>query len=150
VQEEQMAKHEDDNEWVAVAAMLARFVESWNQADGAAYGESYWSDAELVDPSGQVWTGRAAIAQMHVDLWGNIFKGSRIGATVRGRRRLGPDVLLVDLDLDLRDVHQSPPGGHADAHGVIRSHLKHILTQRQGTWRILSAQNTFVTPGLTQ
>ena len=129
---------------------LHGFVESWNQADGAAYGDGYWPDAELVDPAGEVWTGRAAIAQSHVDLWGGIFKGSRIGGTVRGMRRLGPDVLLVDLDLELRGFRQRPPGGQADVQGVIRTHLKHILVQRQGSWRILCAQNTFVTPGPTQ
>ena len=37
---------------VAAQAMVARFVDSWNKADGAAYGENYWPDAELVDPSG--------------------------------------------------------------------------------------------------
>src|SRR5437762_2697624 len=125
-----MAQHEGD-EPAAAEAMRNRFVESWNQADGAAYGDGYWPDAELVDPSGQVWTGRAEIARMHVALWDGIFKGSRIGATIRARRRLAPDVLLVDLDVDLRDVQQSPPGGHADAHGVIRAHLKHILARRQ-------------------
>ena len=30
-------------------AMRTRFVESWNQADRAAYGDGYWLDAELVD-----------------------------------------------------------------------------------------------------
>jgi uncharacterized protein (TIGR02246 family) len=143
-----MAQHEDKDR-AAAEAMRTRFIESWNHADGAAYGDGYWPDAELVDPTGQVWTGRAAIAQMHVDLWGGIFKGSRIGATVRTMRKLGPDVLLVDLDLELRDFQQRPPGSQADTCGVIRSHLKHILMQRQGFWRILSAQNTFVTPGPT-
>lgn len=144
-----MAQYEND-EQAAAEDMLTRFVASWNQADGAAYGDGYWPDAELVDPSGHVWKGRAAIARMHVDLWDGIFKGSRIEATVRARSRLGPDILLVDLDVALSDVHQCPPGCHADAHGVIRSHLKHILAHRQGGWRILSAQNTFITTSPTR
>jgi uncharacterized protein (TIGR02246 family) len=144
-----MAQHEDEDR-AAAEAMRTRFVESWNQADCAAFGDGYWPDAELVDPSGCVWTGGAAITQTHVDLWGSIFKGSRIGATVRTMRKLGPDILLVDLDVELRDFQQCPPGGQADARGVIRAHLKQIITQRQGFWRILSAQNTFVTPGPTR
>jgi uncharacterized protein (TIGR02246 family) len=144
-----MAQYEDDERAVA-EAMLTRFVESWNQADGAAYGDGYWPDAELVDPLGQVWTGRAAITQTHLDLWDGIFKGSRIGGTIRTRRRLGPDALLVDLDLELSGAHECPPGIPADVHGVIRTHLKHILAQDQGVWRIMWAQNTFVTPDLTR
>lgn len=59
----------DDEERVAADSMARRFVDSWNPADGTAYGEGYWPDAELVDPTGTIWKGRAAIAQTHVDLW---------------------------------------------------------------------------------
>src|SRR5690349_21080064 len=38
----------------AAEAMLTRFVDSWNAADGLAYGEGYWDDAELVGPSGSI------------------------------------------------------------------------------------------------
>jgi hypothetical protein len=44
----------------AANAMISRFVESWNKADGAACGEGYWTDAELVDPTGKIWNGRVA------------------------------------------------------------------------------------------
>ncbi len=37
-----------DNETKAAAdAMVKRFADSWNHADGAAYGENYWPEAEL-------------------------------------------------------------------------------------------------------
>ncbi len=36
----------------AAQAMVNRFADSWNRADGAAYGENYWPEAELVDPAG--------------------------------------------------------------------------------------------------
>jgi uncharacterized protein (TIGR02246 family) len=134
-----------DEEATSVAeAMVTRFVASWNAADGVGYGEGYWPDAELVDPSGQVWTGRSAIAGMHVDLWAGNFKGSRISGRIRRIQRLGPDFLIVDVDLELANIQGLPPGGLADDAGVIRTHLKHILTKRDGVWRILSAQNTFI------
>lgn len=133
-------------ERAAADSMVGRFVDSWNRADGTAYGEGYWPDAELVDPTGKVWKGRAAIAQMHVDLWAGPFKGSRIEAVVRNIRRLGPNSLLVDLDLALRGAGQAPPGASLDAEGAIRTHLKQILEKRKGIWRILSSQNTFVAP----
>ena len=130
-------------EKAAAESMVTRFVDSWNRADGAAYGEGYWPDAELVDPTGRIWEGRAAIAQMHVDLWAGVFKGSHVKGTVRKIRRLGRNYLLVDIDLALSGAHRSPPGADVDAQGVIRCHLKHILEKRHGAWRILSAQNTF-------
>src|SRR5439155_13964684 len=47
-------------------AMVNRFVESWNRADGASYGENYWPEAELVDPTGAIVTGRSAIVKRKV------------------------------------------------------------------------------------
>jgi uncharacterized protein (TIGR02246 family) len=136
--------HGEDEERSAASAMVTRFVDSWNRSDGAAYGENYWPDAELVDPTGALWNGKDAIAQMHVDLWSSIFKGSRIEGSVRKLRRLGPDFLLVDVDLALYGVKQPPPGAVPDAQGALHNHLKHILERRGGAWRIVSAQNTFI------
>lgn len=132
-------------ETAAAEAMLTRFVDSWNRADAAAYGEAYWPDAELVDPTGTIWDGRAAIAQMHIELWGSIFKGSVVRGNIRRARRLAPGLVLVDLDLELRGFGAAPPGVDVSG-GAIKCHLKHILEERSGSWRILAAQNTFVAP----
>src|SRR6266478_5343936 len=105
----------------AAEATVRSFMDSWNRADGAAYGENYWADAELVDPSGEIVDGRTAIAQEHVDLWAGIFKGSRMAAKVRRVRRLDPNHIIV-----------------------LRTHLKHILEKRNGQWKVLAAQNTFI------
>ena len=45
----------------AAAAMVQRFADSWNRADGTAYGENYWPEAELVDPTGAIIDGQKAI-----------------------------------------------------------------------------------------
>jgi uncharacterized protein (TIGR02246 family) len=136
-----------ENEESRIAqSMMARFVDSWNRADGAMYGEGYWMDAELVDPTGAIWQGRAAIAQMHVDLWNTAFQGSRVAASVRKIRRLGREHLIVDLDLSLSGAKGLPPGAAADSQGIVHTHLKHVMERRGGVWRIVAAQNTFYTP----
>lgn len=128
----------------AARAMVARFVDSWNRADGRAYGENYWHDAELVDPSGFISRGQAAIVQEHVDLWAGIFKGSHLVGQVRRVRMLGPIFMMVDFDTELSGLRQLPPGSPADPAGVLHNRLKHIMEFRQGTWKVLAAQNTFV------
>ena len=128
----------------AAQAMVDRFVDSWNHADGAAYGENYWPDAELVNPSGGISSGQAAIVQEHVELWASIFKGSHIAGRVRRIRMLGPTFMMVDFDAELSGVRQLPPGSPADAAGVLHNHLKHILERRHGIWKVLAAQNTFI------
>ena len=129
---------------IAARAMVARFADSWNRADGAAYGENYWPDAELVDPSGVISLGKAAIVQEHVDLWAGMFKGSHVTGTVRRIRMLGPRFMMVDFDVELSGLRNLPPGSPADAAGVVRNHLKHVLERRHGVWKVLAAQNTFV------
>ncbi len=126
-------------------ATVRSFVDSWNRADGTAYGENYWPDAELVNPSGEIVDGRAAIAKEHVDLWAGIFKGSRIAAKVRRVRRLDPNHIIVDFDTELSAVRELPAGSlKPQADGVLRTHLKHVLEKRNGQWKVLSAQNTFI------
>src|SRR3954471_7454115 len=99
----------DNDATAASQAMVKRFTESWNRADGAAYGENYWPDAELVDPSGAISSGRAAIVQEHVDLWGGPFKGSHVAGQVRCIRMLGSRFMLVDFDAELSGARNLPP-----------------------------------------
>ena len=139
--------HQDDAGDKQVAdAMLAKFTDAWNREDPVAYGDGYWPDAELVDPSGAIHQGREAIVKTHVELWSGWFKGSHNGGTVRKIRRVGPDFLVVDLDLALRDYQQLPPGAVADSTGALNVHLKHIMEKRNGQWKIIAGQNTFAIP----
>ena len=127
------------------AEQLARsFTESWNRQIGAAYGEAYWPDAELVDPTGQVWDGRDAIAAMHVHLWNGPARDTRVSATVRRVRPLGSEAMVVDLDVDVAGFSPAPPGAAVHADGAVKAHLKHVVEKRAGDWKIAASQNTFV------
>lgn len=128
----------------AAELMLQRFIESWNSADGGKYKENYWPEAELVDPTGHIVTGADAIAQEHVDLWAGPFKGSQISGEVRRVQMLGPRHMIVDLDLQLKAAKQLPPGAQLSPAGTVDTHLKHIMEKRNGQWKVISAQNTFI------
>jgi uncharacterized protein (TIGR02246 family) len=132
----------------AAGDALRVFVESWNRAASGdtlappLYGTLYWPDAELVDPSGLIWEGQAAIVQMHVDLWKGPFQQSRIAGTVRRVRSLSPDLMIADFDLELALAGPAPaslPG----TDGKVRAHLKHVMQRRDGAWKVIAAQNTF-------
>ena len=135
----------------AASDALTRFTESWNLAAAGdpqaptRYGDLYWPDAELVDPSGMIWNGQTAIQQMHVDLWHTAFKGSNVKGSVRKTRRLGPTLVIADFDLDLALFKEAPSGG-TPASGVVKAHLKHVMEKRGGAWKVVAAQNTFVAP----
>ena len=127
---------------------LKTFVDSWNKAAAGnaegpqSYGTLYWPDAELVDPSGNIWNGGPAIVQMHVDLWSTAFKASAVSGTVRNTRRLSPTLMIVDFNLDLKVAGNLPPTIPA-SNGVVKAHLKHVMEKRGAEWKVLAAQNTF-------
>jgi uncharacterized protein (TIGR02246 family) len=134
-----------DNEAQTIArVMVNRFVDSWNRADGVAYGENYWPEAELVDPVGRIVSGQPAIVQEHVEMWAGPFKGSRATGKVRRIQMLGSNYMIIDFDVEVSGVSQLPPGSPPNANGVLRNHLKHIMEKRNGSWKVLSAQNTFI------
>lgn len=109
-----------------------------------AYGEAYWPDAELVDPSGRISNGRAAIVQTHIDLWQ---RGKSTARTaVRRVRGLSADLMVVDIVTTVRGFAQLPPGARADGEGCVWSNLKHVAERRGGDWRIVASQNTFTAP----
>lgn len=125
-----------------VAARLAKtFADTWNLRDGRAYGDAYWPDAELVDPSGQVWSGREAIIQTHLELWAGRAKATHMTAQVRRVRALSPSLFVVDIDTSATGFSPPPPGA---PNGIVRTRLKHVVERRNGDWKIVSSQNTFV------
>ena len=127
------------------AEQLARtFTDTWNGQDGGAYGEAYWPDAELVDPTGQVWDGRDAIAAMHVQLWDGPGSNTQVSARVRRVRPIGTRVMVVDLDVDVAGFSPPPPGAAVLEDGKVKAHLKHVVEKRGGDWKIAASQNTFV------
>jgi len=97
-----------------------------------------------VDPTGAIIDGQKAIVQEHLDAWAGIFKGSRVIGEVRKIQMLGPNYMVVDFDLQLSGFRQPPPGSPPNAK-VLKNHLKHVMERRNGLWKVLSAQNTFVT-----
>ena len=125
-----------------VAEQLARMFErTWNDQDGSGYGTAYWSDAELVDPMGQIWDGCEAIVQMHVDLWSGPFSKTEVRARVRRVREVGPTAAVVDLEVS-GSGFPAPPG--QPDNGNITARLKHVIERRGTEWKIVASQNTFV------
>lgn len=134
-------------EMTTAAEQLARiFTDSWNDHNGGAYGEAYWPDAELVDPTGQVWEGRDAIAAMHVHLWHGPGRDTQVVARVRRVRPIGTEAMVVDLDVDVAGFSPPPPGAAVHANGKVKANLKHVVEKRAGDWKIAASQNTFVAP----
>jgi uncharacterized protein (TIGR02246 family) len=133
------------SEHAAAAEHLAQmFNRTWNGRDGVGYGDAYWSDAELVDPTGQIWDGRDAIVAMHVALWNGPARSTVVDARVRRVSPLNREVIVVDLEVDVKGFAPAPPGAAVKENGSVQARLKHVVQKRGDEWRIVSSQNTFV------
>ena len=113
-------------------------MDSWNRADGLAYGENYWPDAELVSPVGKIFDGRPGIAQLHVDLWAGIFKGSRMVASVveSAKARRQPYVWEMVARWETNRVYVGPrrrSGGLRDECGWLEWGATHIYARARCT-----------------
>jgi uncharacterized protein (TIGR02246 family) len=65
----------------ALDAVTERFAQAWNERDVAALGEVFAEDADYVDPSGNLWHGRASITAEHRRL----FRGPLAHSALRVR-----------------------------------------------------------------
>ena len=81
---------------------------------------------------------------MHVDLWFGPARDTKVEAVVRRVRALGPDIVLVDLEIAVSGFSPPPPGVALDARGQVMARLKHVVERRGSDWKIVSSQNTFV------
>jgi uncharacterized protein (TIGR02246 family) len=137
-----------DSQKIAADALKV-FIDSWNRAaagdmeGSTSYGTLYWPDAELVDPSGNIWGTGSDIVRMHVDLWNTAFKGSTVTGVVRRTRQLSPKLMIADFDLDLKVAGPLPPS-IPNANGIVKVHLKHVMEKRGAEWKVVASQNTFV------
>ena len=136
---------EPSSDMLTAADWLAEtFSRTWNERDGVGYGEAYWPDAELVDPTGTIWYGREAISRMHVELWKGPARDTVVAATVRRVRPIAETAMVVDLAVEVKGFSPPPPGARSGPDGAISARLKHVVEKRGETWKIAASQNTFV------
>lgn len=80
------------------------------------------------------------------DLWNGPARNTEVMARVRRIRPIGADAMVLDLDVDVKGFAPSPPGAATHADGTLKAHLKHVVEKRDGDWKIVASQNTFVAP----
>jgi uncharacterized protein (TIGR02246 family) len=131
----------------AIAALIARQAETWNQHDAVAWCAPFEADAEFVNILGMLLNGREQIQQRHTELFQGIFSHSSVVITTRKLTHLGPDAALVDSVYELRGYDRLPPGIRAtDSDGTLRTRMRYVLLRRADGWHFASAQNVAISP----
>ena len=119
--------------------VLHELETAWNNADGAAFGALYTSDASFVNIRGEHIQGNAAIGAGHHGIFTTIYAGS-VNRMELLRAELLADGVVLAISLNTLDCPIGPLAGRNQA--VSTS----IITRSDdhGPWRIVSSHNTLV------
>ncbi len=129
----------DDQPEKIACGLINQLEDSWNAADGEAFGEAFTEDADFVAIRGDYHQGREAIARGHHAIFNSIYKGSRVAYELLQARALSDDVIIAQTRGDL----SAPSGPLAGEHSSVSTL---VLVRDGGEWRIAGFHNTLVAP----
>jgi uncharacterized protein (TIGR02246 family) len=115
---------------------------AWASKDAAAYAAHFAVDAQLINPTGVLFSGREAIRNLHVFLFNGPFAGSTLTLAVRDIQFLTGTVAIVYLNLSITGYAFLPPGVAVPADGVVRARVTWVVEKQGGAWQIVFQQNT--------
>jgi uncharacterized protein (TIGR02246 family) len=119
--------------------VLSRLEAAWNNADGAAFGDNYTSDASFVNIRGEHIVGSTAIGAGHDGILHSIYAGSVNHMELARADEVSEGVLLA-VSINTLDC---PTGPLAGRHQAMSTSI--IAHSGDGDWRIVSSHNTLVT-----
>lgn len=121
----------------AIRAIIANLNDAWTRGDAKSWGEQFAEDADFTVWTGTYVKGREAITRGHEEIFGTIYKGTKLRLNVRSIRFLRTDVAVVHADGSVvKTEEEFPPTPQ-----VVPAF---VLTKEKGRWRIAVFQNTRV------
>ena len=125
-------------------AIIAEQVVAWNRGDARAFSSSFAEDGSFTNIRGTVFYGQRAFEERHVEIFRTFFKGSKLAMSPSKVRFVRPDVAIVDVETELSELKDSPPGIRPGCDGHIRTRLQEVFVRTAGEWRIESYHNVDV------
>jgi uncharacterized protein (TIGR02246 family) len=132
---------------IAIQSIFDAMSTAWAAGDPVAYTTAFTDAVDFINIRGDVFEGKDAVVAAHAKIFAGPFKGSQCPIVIRKIVTLAPGVLLVDTDQTVTNFKGLPPGISATSPGILLTHLKYVaVKQGDGTWKLMSAQNTSVVP----
>lgn len=129
-------------------AAIRQIVEAqeaaWNAGDGDAYARDVSSEVSFTNLFGMVMYGAPAFAERHALILETFYKGTRKKHSVRKIRFLTQEVAVVDIDNELSNIREMPPGIRVPDGGVLKSQLMQVFAKREGRWIVEAYHNVDV------
>ena len=129
-----------------IRAIVAAQAAAWDAGDGTAYAGDLAPEASFTNLFGMVMYGAPAFAERHRQILSTFYKGTTKHHAIRRIRFVTPDVVIVDIDNEVRGVKAMPPGIAVPPDGVIRTQLMEVLVRRGGRWWVEAYHNVDLKP----
>ncbi len=130
----------------AIQAILTDQIDAWNRKDATAWARNFTESATFVNVRGDLVRGRVAIEAIHKFLFSGPYKDSPCSMSVDSILYPVPGLAMVDTTNEVTHFEVLPPGLVPTAPGVLQTRMKLIFVNDRGEWKILSAQDTAISP----
>jgi uncharacterized protein (TIGR02246 family) len=79
-----------------VEALFIELCKAWNDGDTSGIAATFAPDGRLVDPLGDEWDGRDAVATAYREYFKTLLAGTTTEITIASVRELAPGLAIVD------------------------------------------------------
>ena len=112
-------------------APVEQFLSAWGHADARSIAALFLTDADLVVPTGQLFSGSDTIRAFYQRAFDSGYAGSSAEAAILQTRSVSAGVCLLDGTWKIARA-QHGEATEADESGVFSA----VLVYRRGTWKI--------------
>lgn len=120
------------NDDAGVRGLIPKFKQAWANADAQGLAQLFASEADLVIPTGHLFSGRQAIGSFYASVFSAGYKGSVGTGQVERLRFVAPDVALGDGTWSITGAHD-PSGREAPPE---RGIFTFVAVREKGQWKI--------------
>jgi uncharacterized protein (TIGR02246 family) len=124
----------------AIRKIIDDEVAAWNAGDAKAYAGHFAEGGTFTNIYGMFFEGHQAFEERHAEIFATFFKGTARKQTIRKLRFVTPEVAVVDVDTEVRNI-RSMPGVTLPADGILRTRLQEVFVKRNGAWWIEAFHN---------
>ena len=118
----------------AIRAVVAEQMAMWGAGDGARCARHVAPEVSFPNLLGMVIYAGPAFVERHKQILAGFYKGPTKRQSIRRIGFVTPDVAIVDIDNEIRQVTAMPAGIAVPADDVIRTHLMEVVSRRQRRW----------------
>jgi uncharacterized protein (TIGR02246 family) len=120
-------------------ALVTHLEQTWNRADGAAFGEVFTEDSDFVDIRGVHHRGRTAITAGHQGIFATIYAGSTVQYELDRVRQIATGCIVAVVSATL-------VAPHGPLQGTNHARFTLTITDAADRWVINAFQNTLIPP----